>query len=159
MKSDKKTERSMGTVKSTALCKRFFSRLRARADDVSAFGQHRKFPPYARKTSGSQGTQTSFSSGTSRERWSTSPMYNTRAPLFKTHLATTSTKFYEDLFLPLHVRYNNMLLEGIHIEKLGMIRTNAGDKEEASVDAEKILDALFGKNYRIRLDHQNTRKN
>ena len=47
-----------------------------------------------------------------------------------------------------------MLLERIQIEKLGMIRTNAGDKEGASVDAEKILDALFGKNYRIRLDHQ-----
>ena len=26
------------------------------AQDVSAFGQHRKFPPHARKTSGTQGT-------------------------------------------------------------------------------------------------------
>ena len=26
------------------------------AEDVSAFGQHRKFPPYARKASGNQGT-------------------------------------------------------------------------------------------------------
>ena len=26
------------------------------AEDVSAFGQHRKFPPHARKTSGTQGT-------------------------------------------------------------------------------------------------------
>ena len=29
--------------------------LRPTAEDVSAFGQHRKFPPYARKTSGAQG--------------------------------------------------------------------------------------------------------
>ena len=27
----------------------------AYAEDVSAFGQHRKFPPHARKTSGTQG--------------------------------------------------------------------------------------------------------
>ena len=38
----------------------FFSRLRRSwlrptAEDVSAFGQHRKFPPHARKTSGTQG--------------------------------------------------------------------------------------------------------
>ena len=40
--------------------KSFFSRLRRSwlrptAEDVSAFGQHRKFPPHARKTSGTQG--------------------------------------------------------------------------------------------------------
>ena len=29
--------------------------LRLTAEDVSAFGQHRKFPPHARKTSGTQG--------------------------------------------------------------------------------------------------------
>ena len=29
--------------------------LRPTTEDVSAFGQHRKFPPYARKTSGAQG--------------------------------------------------------------------------------------------------------
>ena len=33
----------------------FFSRLRPTAEDVLAFGQHRKFPPHARKTSGTQG--------------------------------------------------------------------------------------------------------
>ena len=33
---------------------RFFSRLRPTADDVSAFGEHRKFPPHVRKTSGTQ---------------------------------------------------------------------------------------------------------
>ena len=27
------------------------------AEDVSAFGQHRKFPPHARKTSGTQGRE------------------------------------------------------------------------------------------------------
>ena len=53
----------MGTVKSTAPCQRFFSRLRRSwlrptAEDVSAFGQHRKFPPQARKNSGTQGTCT-----------------------------------------------------------------------------------------------------
>ena len=31
------------------------SRLRPTAEDVWAFGQHRKFPPHARKTSGTQG--------------------------------------------------------------------------------------------------------
>ena len=44
-------------------CQRLFlarflsgSWLRPTAEDVSAFGQHRKFPPRARKTSGTQGT-------------------------------------------------------------------------------------------------------
>ena len=36
----------------------FFSRLRPAAEDVSAFGQQRKFPPHATKTSGTQGTST-----------------------------------------------------------------------------------------------------
>ena len=50
----KKAQRSTGTVKSTAPCQRFFSRLRRlwlrlMAEDVSAFGQRRKFPPHARK--------------------------------------------------------------------------------------------------------------
>ena len=31
------------------------ARLRPKAEDVSAFGQHRKFPVHARKTSGTQG--------------------------------------------------------------------------------------------------------
>ena len=30
--------------------------LRSTAEEVSAFGQHRKFPPHARKTSGTQGS-------------------------------------------------------------------------------------------------------
>ena len=59
----KKAQRSTGTVKSTAPCQRFFSRLRRSwlrptAEDVSAFGQHRKFPPHARKTYGTQGSTT-----------------------------------------------------------------------------------------------------
>ena len=33
----------------------FFSRLRPTAEDVSAFGRNRKFPPRARKSSGTQG--------------------------------------------------------------------------------------------------------
>ena len=35
--------------------KKFFSRLWPTAEDVSAFGQHQKFPPHARKTSVIQG--------------------------------------------------------------------------------------------------------
>ena len=34
--------------------------LRPTAEDVSAFGQHRKFPPHARKTSGTQGSKGAF---------------------------------------------------------------------------------------------------
>ena len=41
----------------------FFSRLRPTAEEVSAFGQHRNFPPHARKTSGTQGNSCPFSFG------------------------------------------------------------------------------------------------
>lgn len=61
-------------------------------------------------------------------------------------------KIYEDLFLPIHVFYNK-LLEGFQTEKLFKIRSNAGDKAETSVDAEKALDAVFGTHFCIRLDH------
>ena len=36
---------------------KFFSRLQATAEDLLASGQHRKFPPHARKTSGTQGKE------------------------------------------------------------------------------------------------------
>ena len=41
---------------------------------------------------------------------------------------------------------------GIQTKKLSKLRSNAGDKV-TGVDAEKALDAVFGNNYRIRLDH------
>ena len=54
-------------------------------------------------------------------------------------------KIWEDLFLEEEDR-DNMLLEGIQEEKLCKIRSNAGDKETTGVDAEKALEAVFGKN-------------
>ena len=47
-----------------------------------------------------------------------------------------------------------MLLEGMQEEKLCKIRSNAGDKETTGVDAEKVLEAVFGTKYRIKLDQQ-----
>ena len=47
-------------------------------------------------------------------------------------------KIFEDLFLPAEKRYN-MLPEGIQIEDLCKIRSNAGDKKTTGVDAEKKL--------------------
>ena len=41
---------------------------------------------------------------------------------------------------------------GIQTKKLSKLRSNAGDKV-TGVDAEKALDAVFGNNDRIRLDH------
>ena len=61
-------------------------------------------------------------------------------------------KIWEDLFLAQEDQ-DNMLLEGIQTEKLCKIRSNAGDKETTSVNAEKALDTVFGTKYRIKLDH------
>ena len=44
--------------------------LRPTAENVSAFGQHRKFPPHARKTSGTQGNLWPFN-GSGYWNWST----------------------------------------------------------------------------------------
>ena len=38
--------------------RRSWLRLTAKFEDVSAFGQHRKFPPHAKKTSGTEGSRT-----------------------------------------------------------------------------------------------------
>ena len=51
---------TLGARDFSSAVSRFFSRLRRSwlrptAEDVSAFGQHQKFPPHARKTSGTQG--------------------------------------------------------------------------------------------------------
>jgi hypothetical protein len=62
-------------------------------------------------------------------------------------------KTFEDLFLS-QERRDGMILEGIQSEDLCKIRSGAGDKKTSGVDAEEKLEEVFGKKYRIRLDHQ-----
>ena len=62
-------------------------------------------------------------------------------------------KTFEDLFLSQEKR-DGMILEGIQSEDLCKIRSGAGDKKTSGVDAENKLEEVFGKKYRIRLDHQ-----
>ena len=47
-----------------------------------------------------------------------------------------------------------MILEGIQSEDLRKIRSGAGNKKTSGVDAENKLEEVFGKKYRILLDHQ-----
>jgi len=47
-----------------------------------------------------------------------------------------------------------MFLEGIESEDLCKIRSRAGNKKDSGVDKEKKLEEVYGKKYRIRLDHQ-----
>ena len=47
-----------------------------------------------------------------------------------------------------------MVPEGIQSEDLCKIRSNSGDKKTSGVDDEKILNLVYGKKYRINLDHQ-----
>jgi len=47
-----------------------------------------------------------------------------------------------------------MILEGIQSEDLCKIRSGAGDKKTSGVAAENKLNEIFGKKYRIVLDHQ-----
>ena len=47
-----------------------------------------------------------------------------------------------------------MILEGIQSKDLRKIRSGAGNKKTSGVDAENKLEEVFGKKYRIRLDHQ-----
>ena len=61
-------------------------------------------------------------------------------------------KIFEDLFLPLNERAN-MLLEGIQSLDLCKIRSGAGDKKTSGVDEENKLNSVYGKKYRINLDH------
>ena len=62
-------------------------------------------------------------------------------------------KTFEDLFLSQEER-DNRILEGIQSEDLCKIRSDAGDKKTSGVDAENKLNEVYGKKYRIRLDHQ-----
>jgi hypothetical protein len=62
-------------------------------------------------------------------------------------------KTFEDLFLSQEMRAG-MILEGIQSEDLCKIRSGAGDKKTSGVVAEEKLEEVFGKKYRIRLDHQ-----
>ena len=61
-------------------------------------------------------------------------------------------KTFEDLFLSSDER-ENMLREGIQSDKLNKIRSGAGDKPTSSVNAENALNAVYGTQYRINLDH------
>ena len=62
-------------------------------------------------------------------------------------------KIFTDLFLPEETR-GNMVAEGIQSKKLSQIRSGAGGKPTSGVDAENELEKVYGKKYRINLDHQ-----
>ena len=62
-------------------------------------------------------------------------------------------KTFQDLFLPGEKRVN-MVPEGIQSEDLSKIRSGAGDAKTSGVDAEKKLNEVYGKKYRINLEHQ-----
>ena len=62
-------------------------------------------------------------------------------------------KTFQDLFLPGEKR-DNMVPESIQSEDLSKIRSGAGDAKTSGVDAEKKLNEVYGKKYRINLDHQ-----
>ena len=62
-------------------------------------------------------------------------------------------KIFTDLFLPEETR-GNMVAEGIQRKKLSQIRSGAGDKPTWGVDADNKLEKVYGKKYRINLDHQ-----
>ena len=49
---------------------------------------------------------------------------------------------------------DSMFLEGIQSEKLCKIHSGAGDKKTSSIDEEKKLEEVYGKKYRIHLNHQ-----
>ena len=62
-------------------------------------------------------------------------------------------KIFADLFLPEETR-GNMVAEGIQSKKLSQIRSDAGDIPTSGVEAENKLEKVYGKKYRINLDHQ-----
>ena len=62
-------------------------------------------------------------------------------------------KIFTDLFLPEEKR-GNMVTEGIQSKKLSQICSGAGDKPTSEVDSENKLEKVYGKKYRINLDHQ-----
>jgi len=59
----------------------------------------------------------------------------------------------QDLFLSKEKR-DGVFLERIQSEDLCKIRSGSGDKKTSDVDAENKLEEVYGKKYRIRLDHQ-----
>ena len=58
-------------------------------------------------------------------------------------------KTFQDLFLPGEKR-DNMVPEGIQSKDLSKIRSGAGDAKTSGVDAEKILNGVYGK----KISHQ-----
>ena len=62
-------------------------------------------------------------------------------------------KIFTDLFLPEETP-GSMLAEGIQSKNLSQIRSGAEDKPTSNVKAENELEKVFGKKYRINLDHQ-----
>ena len=62
-------------------------------------------------------------------------------------------KIFTDLFLPSEKR-DNMVPEGIQSEDLCKIHSGSGDKKPTGVDAEKKLEEVYSKKYRINLEHQ-----
>ena len=62
-------------------------------------------------------------------------------------------KIFSDLFLPAE-KCGNMVAEGIQREDLCKIRSGARDKKTTGVKAEEKLQEVYGKKYRINLNHQ-----
>ena len=62
-------------------------------------------------------------------------------------------KIFTDLIFP-EETHGNMVAEGIQSKKLSQIRSGAGDRPTTGVDAENKLEKVYGKKYRINLDHQ-----
>ena len=62
-------------------------------------------------------------------------------------------KIFTDLFLPEETR-GKMVAEGIQSKNLSQIRSGAGDKPTSGVADENELEKVYGKKYRINLDHQ-----
>ena len=62
-------------------------------------------------------------------------------------------KTFSDLFLPGEKR-DNMVPEGIQSEDLCKICSGAGDAKTTGVDAEKILNGIYGKKIPHQFDHQ-----
>ena len=62
-------------------------------------------------------------------------------------------KIFTDLFLP-EETHGNMVSESIQSKKLSQIRSGAGDKPTTGVAEENELEKVYGKKYRINVDHQ-----
>ena len=62
-------------------------------------------------------------------------------------------KIFQDLFLPAEKR-DNIVPEGIQSEDLCKIRSNSGDKKTSGISVENKLTEVYGKQYRINLEHQ-----